>query len=94
VNNAELHLKESKKMMDLVTERVLAESARFKREKMVDLKRIIVDYVQVQIDYNKQVLNSWEELLPNIVAMQVDASMPTSENSAPREDVHPHVVTI
>lgn len=92
VNNAETQLQKAKEMMDLVTERVLAESDRFKREKMVDLKRIIVDYVQVQIDYNKKVLNSWEELLPNIQAMQVEGIPQTNGNQT--EDERSHVVTI
>ena len=45
---------------DLVTERVTREVDRFKREKQADFKRIILDYIHMQVEYSKKVEEEWE----------------------------------
>lgn len=45
----------AKKELDEVSTQVLEEVERFKREKLADFRTIVLDYVQLQIDYNNRV---------------------------------------
>ena len=45
----------AKAELDEVSTRVLEEVERFKREKLADFKDVLLDYVQLQIDYNSRV---------------------------------------
>ena len=82
---------------ELVTSRVFHEVERFKRDKLADLKGIVLDYVQLQIEYNQQVEQSWRDVLPALQALGVQdaapavaaaAAPPTSPPTVPAADQH------
>ena len=50
----------AKKDFETVTARVLAEVKRFKKDKADDMKKTVMDYIQLQIDYNKRMEEIWE----------------------------------
>jgi sorting nexin-1/2 len=81
-----------------VSQRVLREVDRFKREKGDDMKRVVLDYITAQIEYNKKMENVWANLLPemekqigtmdNVSGVQNDQGVPTNvvaENNAGAE---------
>lgn len=53
-----------------VSQRVLREVDRFKREKGDEMKRVVLDYINLQIDYNKKMESVWAELLPKLEEVQ------------------------
>eukprot|EP00559_Dactyliosolen_fragilissimus_P001114 CAMPEP_0184862294 /NCGR_PEP_ID=MMETSP0580-20130426/6769_1 /TAXON_ID=1118495 /ORGANISM="Dactyliosolen fragilissimus" /LENGTH=562 /DNA_ID=CAMNT_0027360081 /DNA_START=119 /DNA_END=1807 /DNA_ORIENTATION=+ len=53
-----------------VSQRILREVDRFKREKADDMRRTVMDYIQIQIDYNQKMENIWTNLLPQLEAVQ------------------------
>lgn len=55
VKKAEEEVEAAKTTHETVNDRVLTELERFKREKLADIKNVVLDYVQIQIDYNKKV---------------------------------------
>ena len=57
---------EAKRVFDETTERVLNEVARFKKDKLRDFKKLVLDYVQMQIEYNQKVEEAWRAVLPDI----------------------------
>ncbi|KAJ0406251.1 hypothetical protein ATCC90586_008209 [Pythium insidiosum] len=65
VMKAQQRVDDAKLEFDIVTERVMREVERFKREKMADFKRIILDFVQLQIEYSKKVEYEWNTIIPN-----------------------------
>lgn len=67
-----------------VTDRVLSELERFKREKLADVKNMVLDYVQLQIDYNKKLEEAWNALVPELekVAVAAEGADLTTEVSA------------
>jgi len=76
IRQTKSQLEEAKRQFELVTERVLDEMDRFKREKLVDFKRIVLDYVQLQIEYNQKVEESWRTLLPALKALNIQQASP------------------
>ena len=53
-----------------VSQRVLREVDRFKREKGDEMRRVVLDYVTLQIDYNRRMEQVWADLLPKLEAIQ------------------------
>jgi sorting nexin-1/2 len=53
-----------------VSQRVLREVDRFKREKGDEMRRVILDYINLQIEYNKKMEQVWADLLPKLEAIQ------------------------
>jgi sorting nexin-1/2 len=53
-----------------VSQRVLREVDRFKREKADDMRRTVLDYITLQIDYNRKMEQMWSELLPHLESIQ------------------------
>lgn len=49
-----------------VSQRVLREVDRFKREKGDDMKRVVLDYVTAQVEYNRKMEQLWADLLPQL----------------------------
>ena len=39
---------------------------RFKAEKAMDMRKILLDYVQLQIEHNKSLERSWQDLVPKL----------------------------
>jgi len=66
----------AKAELTTVTGRLLGEVSRFKRAKADDMRKVVLDYVQLQIEYNKQMEQQWSDLVPEIESIQVK-SVPT-----------------
>merc|ERR1711976_646064 len=49
-----------------VSQRVLREVDRFKKEKGDEMKRVVFDYVNAQIEYNRKMEQLWSNLLPQL----------------------------
>jgi sorting nexin-1/2 len=69
-----------------VTARLLGEVARFKRVKADEMRKVVLDYVQLQIEYNKQMEQRWADLVPQIEAIQVEAlpKVPIFDGALPK----------
>ncbi|DBA00233.1 TPA: hypothetical protein N0F65_007877 [Lagenidium giganteum] len=92
VMKAQERVDDAKLVYDLVTERVLREVERFKREKLADFKRIILDYIHMQVEYSKQVEEEWHAVIPHLTQIHVDGSSPTvsaTSNSLIQENYIP-----
>ncbi|KAE9328769.1 hypothetical protein PF008_g16103 [Phytophthora fragariae] len=72
VRVAQQHMEDAKLEDDIVTERVLREVERFKREKLADFKHIILDYIQMQIKYSKKVEEEWQQVIPKLAMIHVE----------------------
>jgi len=66
IREAQLRLESAKTDFEMVTDRVLKEVERFKREKSQDFKALILQYVQMQIDHNQAVEMLWRSVLPRL----------------------------
>ena len=53
-----------------VSQRVLREVDRFKREKGDEMRRVVLDYITLQIDYNRRMEQVWADLLPKLETLQ------------------------
>jgi len=69
VVRAEAKAEGAKEEFDLVTRRVLVEVERWKREKLVDFKAFVLEYVQLQIEHNQRVEEAWRSVLPDLQAI-------------------------
>lgn len=54
-----------------VSQRVLREVDRFKREKAEDMRFIVLDYITLQINFNKNMEEIWASVLPQLEGVQV-----------------------
>ncbi|KAF4043209.1 Vps5-like protein [Phytophthora infestans] len=72
VRTAQQQMEDAKLEDDIVTERVLREVERFKREKLADFKLIILDYIQMQIEYSKKVEEEWQKVIPHLTMIHVE----------------------
>lgn len=48
------------------SQRVLREVDRFKREKAEDMRRTVLDYINLQVEYNKRMEEIWATLIPEL----------------------------
>jgi len=55
-----------------VSQRVLREVDRFKRETVEDMRRTVLEYVRLQVDYNKRMEGIWATLIPELERVQLD----------------------
>ena len=55
-----------------VSQRVLREVDRFKREKAEDMRTIVLQYIQLQVEYNKRMEQVWATLIPQLEQVQLD----------------------
>jgi sorting nexin-1/2 len=69
VVRAEAKAEGAKEEFDLVTRRVLVEIERFKREKLLDFKAMILEFVQLQIEHHQRVEEAWRSVLPELQAI-------------------------
>lgn len=56
------------------SQRVLREVDRFKREKTDEMRTIILSYIQLQVEYNKQMERIWSSLIPELERVPLDTS--------------------
>lgn len=57
-----------------VSQRVLREVDRFKREKADDMRRTVLDYINLQVEYNKRMEDIWATLIPQLEKVQLDSN--------------------
>eukprot|EP00941_MAST-03F_sp_MAST-3F-sp1_P004895 g4895.t1 len=74
--------KAAKAELDMVDERVQKEIQRFKAEKLVDLRQIVLEYVRNQIEYQKKVEATWKRLLPEFDTVGKEAEKIEKEDKA------------
>jgi len=55
-----------------VSQRVLREVDRFKRETTEDMRRTVLEYIQLQVEYNKKMEQTWAALIPQLERVQLD----------------------
>ncbi|KAF1323674.1 Sorting nexin, partial [Globisporangium splendens] len=81
VMKAQQRVEDAKLEYDIVTERVMREVERFRHEKLADFKRIILDYIQMQIEYSKKVEDEWNSVIPQLAQIQVETTSPSTSTS-------------
>jgi sorting nexin-1/2 len=64
------------------SQRVLREVDRFKREKAEDMRRTVLDYIKLQVDYNKRMEQVWSTLVPKLEEVQTLANNNTTTSTA------------
>jgi Vps5 C terminal like len=71
------------------SQRLLREVDRFKREKAEDMRRTVLDYINLQVEYNKRMEEIWATLIPEL------EKVPTleSNHNAPMMQQH-HTATM
>eukprot|EP00934_Nitzschia_sp_Nitz4_P008621 Nitzschia sp. Nitz4//scaffold54_size114964//78474//80204//NITZ4_003859-RA/size114964-augustus-gene-0.8-mRNA-1//1//CDS//3329554375//8611//frame0 len=57
-----------------VSQRVLREVDRFKRESTEDMRRTVLEYIQLQVEYNKRMEQIWASLIPQLEQVQLDSN--------------------
>ena len=55
-----------------VSQRVLREVDRFKREKADDMRRTVLDYIELQVSYNRRMEEVWARLIPALESLGSD----------------------
>ena len=64
-----------------VSQRVLREVDRFKREKAEEMRRTVLDYINLQVDYNKRMEEIWAGLIPQLERVHLD----NNSNAIPQQ---------
>ncbi|RHY46064.1 hypothetical protein DYB37_009266 [Aphanomyces astaci] len=86
VSKAQHRVDDAKLEHDIVTERVVREVDRFKLDKLSDFKRIVLDYVELQIDYNTRVEARWASVVPQLQAIHIESASPAHADSISLSD--------
>eukprot|EP00808_Paulinella_micropora_P021244 g54077.t1 len=55
--------------LDTITKLLFAETNRFRREKERAFQRIVLNYIQAQIEHSRKVQKAWESILPELEAL-------------------------
>jgi sorting nexin-1/2 len=84
-----------------VSQRVLREVDRFKRETTEDMRRTVLEYILLQVEYNKKMEQIWATLIPQLERVQLDPNAnvvgdqngalnttPQSPAAAPEPQIH------
>lgn len=72
------------------SQRVLREVDRFKREKTDEMRSTILSYIQLQVEYNKQMESIWSSLIPELERVPLDTSaLPATIMAAPTPTPQP-----
>mmetsp|Transcript_25951 Transcript_25951/g.51732 ORF Transcript_25951/g.51732 Transcript_25951/m.51732 type:complete len:443 (+) Transcript_25951:234-1562(+) len=67
-----------------VSQRVLREVDRFKREKEQAMRQTVMDYIILQVEYNKRMEEVWGSLLPQLESVNLDGQpQEGTQNQAP-----------
>ena len=69
-----------------VSQRVLQEVDRFKREKGDEMRRVVLDYINLQIAYNQKMEQVWADLLPKLEHVQTSANSSHSSGAGMNEN--------
>eukprot|EP00538_Stauroneis_constricta_P000691 CAMPEP_0119555468 /NCGR_PEP_ID=MMETSP1352-20130426/7666_1 /TAXON_ID=265584 /ORGANISM="Stauroneis constricta, Strain CCMP1120" /LENGTH=524 /DNA_ID=CAMNT_0007602231 /DNA_START=350 /DNA_END=1927 /DNA_ORIENTATION=- len=65
-----------------VSQRVLREVDRFKREMAEDMRSVVLNYIHMQVEYNKRMEQIWATLIPKLEQVQLDQNSNVVENGA------------
>jgi sorting nexin-1/2 len=57
-----------------VSQRVLREVDRFKRETTEDMRLTVLEYIRMQVQYNKRMEQIWANLIPQLERVQLDSN--------------------
>jgi sorting nexin-1/2 len=57
-----------------VSQRVLREVDRFRRERSEDMRRTVLDYINLQVEYNKRMEQVWATLIPKLESVQLEGN--------------------
>jgi sorting nexin-1/2 len=68
-----------------VSQRVLREVDRFKREKAEEMRWTVLTYIQLQVDYNKRMEQVWAHLIPQLEGVQVDGNSTSGSQQQPQQ---------
>lgn len=74
---------ELKQVLADVSGRTLTEVQRFKHTKANDMRKVVLDYVQMQIEYNKRMEQQWALLVPEIESIQIERASAQTESPLP-----------
>lgn len=74
LRRAQLAAEAASNEFQVVSQRVLREVDRFKREKAEDMRTTVLSYIQLQVKYNKQMEAVWAALIPALEQVQLDNS--------------------
>lgn len=61
------------------SQRVLREVDRFKREKAEDMRQTVLDYITLQVEYNRQMEQIWATLIPQLEKVQLGTEPPSPQ---------------
>jgi sorting nexin-1/2 len=64
------------------SQRVLREVDRFKREKTDEMRKTVLQYIQLQVEYNKQMESIWSNLIPELERVPLDTTIQAGPNAA------------
>ena len=73
----------------VVSQRVLREVDRFRREKAEDMRRTVLDYINLQVEYNKRMEQVWANLIPQLESVQLDGNSQAHAAAAPSTPMSP-----
>lgn len=76
VQEAEEVAAEAKRDYEAISARVDSEMARFKRQKLADMKQILVSFVSLQLQHSQKVQGIWRDLLPSVEAIEATEAAP------------------
>lgn len=65
-----------------VSQRVLREVDRFKRETTDDMRLTVLEYIRLQVEYNKKMEQIWANLIPQLERVQLDPNANVVGDSA------------
>ena len=66
IAQAKVKMSSAKDALRVVDQRVSAEIEKFKSQKMVDFREIVLSYVQQQVEYQKRSEAAWRKLIPKL----------------------------
>jgi len=66
VNLAIEKARQAKEVYEIVSARVIREVEKFQSEQAEDIRKLVVDYVTLQIEANKRINQQWQVLLPTV----------------------------
>ena len=88
--STEMSLRRAQEAADLArddfcacSQRVLREVDRFKREKAEDMRRTVLDYINIQVEYNKRMDEIWAALIPELEKVIPPMEQQQSQPAAP-----------
>ena len=66
-----------------VSQRILREMDRFKQEKADEMRYTVLNYIELQIQYNQKMEDTWARLIPDLERIQLNT---TSQHPQQQDD--------